>query len=65
MLLKHRFVPLPREKEEVELVSQEDAWLNDVGPASQATSSTESKPEVSSSSAPMLDPKLQPEIEQE
>src|SRR5438105_2609836 len=60
MLLKHRFMLLPQPKEEIELVSQEDAWLNDVGPAPQAKSSTESKPEAISPS----DPNLQPGIEQ-
>lgn len=60
MLLKNRVVSRPRAKEQVKVVSQEDAWLNDVRPAAQptpTTSSQESKSEESTSSPSLLQSK--------
>jgi pilus assembly protein CpaF len=46
MLLKNRIAPLSQPAQPAEAVSQEDAWLNDVGPLSQPESATEREPEV-------------------
>src|ERR1700738_700144 len=46
MLLKNRMAPLSRPAQPAEAVSQEDAWLNDVGPLPQPESATEREPEV-------------------
>src|SRR5258708_1548632 len=46
MLLKNRMAPLSRPAQPDEAVSQEDAWLNDVGPLLQPESAAEREPEV-------------------
>lgn len=46
MLLKNRIAPLSRSEQPTEAVSQNDAWLNDVGPLSHPESATEREPEV-------------------
>src|SRR6266567_405372 len=56
MLLKNRVVPLPQPAEQIEVVPQEDAWLNDVGPLSQPKSATESEPTVSPATQAEMSP---------
>src|SRR5205823_1170064 len=55
MFLKHRITVPSELKEQVQVVSQEDAWLNDVGSSSRSTSSpspTVSQPEIEQPSSP-------------
>src|SRR5258708_624959 len=46
MLLKNRVAPLSQPAQPTEAASEEDAWLNDVGPLSLPESATECEPEV-------------------
>ncbi|MFL5624947.1 MAG: CpaF family protein [Ktedonobacteraceae bacterium] len=59
MLLKNRAVPLPQSAEQMEVVPQEDAWLNDVAPLPQPKSATESEPPA----APATSSEMPPETE--